>query len=155
MVTHVELKPITRVWESAGHECDEGLLRMALLQRQQSELLAAQRQGWVPPPARLHTLLPSFAPPAGTDEQEQKGTGTLSTATSAGVTAMDTDDDGIAASQQEQAAAMAAAAAARLLRRQQRRTQREQRRLQLLQVRLLHVVWNAQVLSQRAWLACC
>lgn len=133
MANHVDLKPISRQWESAGHEHDEGLLRTVLLQRQQAELMAAQLEGWVPPPAALHTFLPCFAPP----EVKEELMGTLSTATSGGLTAMDTEDDDAAAapSQQEREAAAAAAAAARLLRRHQRAAEKEARRQQLLQVR--------------------
>lgn len=135
MANHADLKPIGRVWESSGHEYDEGLLRAALLQRQQAELRAAQREGWVPPLTLLHTVLPSFAPPDG--KEEEGPAGTLSTATSGGLSGMDVDDDPAAAvSQEELEAAAAAAAAARLLRRQQRQAEKERRRQQLIQVQL-------------------
>lgn len=148
VAAHAELKPISRVWESTGHEHDEGVLRQALLARQAAELRRAQRDGWVPPLARMHTLLPCFAPPEGSQKGEEgggTGTGMLSTAGS-GLTTMDTDDGSAElaaaaaaaaaalASQEEREAAAATAAAAREARREARRADRERRRQQLLQV---------------------
>lgn len=148
VAAHAELKPISRVWESTGHEHDEGVLRQALLARQAAELRSAQRDGWVPPLARMHTLLPCFAPPEGSQKGEEgggTGTGTLSTAGS-GLTTMDTEEGSAElaataaaaaaalASQEEREAAAAAAAAAREARREARRADRERRRQQLLQV---------------------
>lgn len=142
VANHADLKPISRIFESNGHEYDEGLLLRALLLRQQAELRAAQRDGWVPPLAGLSTVLPCFAKAeegAGGVKSEQKLTGALS-ATTSGLTAMDTDDGGsavdlaaAAASQEERAAAAAAASAAHQLRREQRRAEKELRRQQLLQ----------------------
>ena len=42
VANHADLKPISRIFESNGHEYDEGLLLRALLLRQQAELRAAQ-----------------------------------------------------------------------------------------------------------------
>ena len=90
VAAHADLKPIQRTFDSSGHEFDEGVLRQALVRRravavdgggplrlrlrltrprrlppmqlakQQAELRAAQRDGWIPPLQRLHILLPSF-----------------------------------------------------------------------------------------------
>ena len=147
VAAHADLKPISRVWESTGQEHDEGVLRVALLARQQAELRGAQRDGWVLPLQQLHTLLPCFAPPsasgAKTEDLEGGLGGTLSTAGS-GLTTMDTDDGSAElaaaaaaalASQEEREAAAAAAEAERQARRETRRSEKERRRQQLLQVR--------------------
>ena len=142
VANHAELRPISRIFESNGHEHDESLLRRALLHRQQAELAAAQRDGWVPPLAGLHALLPCFTKAeegAAGMKAEHKLPRVLS-ATASGLTAMDTDDGAsavdlaaAAASQEERAAAAAAAAAAHQLRREQRRAEKERRRQQLVQ----------------------